>query len=459
MNGTRTSIQRSTVTGFFALVGGSLAIGLLGYHTSRRSYALWSTRTVLALAIAALVVLAAATLLVVAFRRAAGERRIRFWLPMTASALSLLACLGIAELAVRLIVRPDPLGVRFGARPLVPYSWRAVADTNLSRLRMLRSPASYFVEDSLLGWSVGADRESRDGMYRSSEDGIRTLRRAEPLRAAGIRRRVALFGDSFTFSMEVPFDQSWAYALGTMLPPGTQILDFGVDGFGVDQSYLRFHRDARKWAPSVDVLTFIQDDLYRTVSSYPFLRGWTYPFSRPRLFVDGDGLRMENVPVLPADSIFAKASIAEVPFVNRDIFFNADLWTPHVLYHSYLVRLVVTLFPRWPLPNEGTGTDVIVPLATRIIEQFVREARAEGAEPLVVYVPGRSDFASADPLLTPAIGRLLAERGIQLHDVTDCVTHRVAPRAMFLDGRPHYTGAANAAVAACVQPFIAPLLR
>ena len=459
MNGTRASTQRSTIAGFFVLVAASLAIGLLWYHTSRRSYTQWSTRTMLAFIVAALVAAGALTLLVVAFRRASGDRRIRFWLPVTASAISLIACLGIAELAVRLAVRPDPLGVRFGARPLIPYSWRAVADTNLSRLSMLRSPASYFVEDTLLGWSVGADRESRDGLYRSSEDGIRTLKRGEPLRAPGTARRVALFGDSFTFSMEVPFDQSWAYALGPMLPSGTQVLDFGVDGFGVDQSYLRFHRDARKWAPSVDVLTFIQDDLYRTVSSYPFLRGWTYPFSRPRLFVDGDRLRLENVPVLPADSIFAKPSIAEVPFVDRDIFFNADLWTPHVLYHSYLVRLVVTLFPRWPLPNEGTGTDVIVPLATRIIEQFVREARAEGAQPLVVYVPGRSDFASPDPLLTPTIGRLLGARGIPLHDVTECVTHRVAPGAMFLEGRPHYTGATNAAVAACVQPFITSLLR
>ncbi len=458
-SGTHTSTQWLTVAGVYVLAFASAAIALLAYHTSRRSYTTWSSRTVVALLLAALVALGAATVLVVMFHRTRADRRELFWLPLAASVVTLIACLGFAELSVRLLARPDPLGERLGGRTLVPYSWRDVADTNLARLRFLRSPASYFVEDTLLGWNVGADRESRDGMYRSSEDGIRTGRRGEDLHLPGVRRRVALFGDSFTFSMEVPFEESWAFALGPMLPTATQVLDFGVDGFGVDQIYLRFHRDAGKWKPAVDVFVFIQDDLYRAVSSYPFLRGWDYPFSRPRLFVEGDSLQVSNVPTLPADSIFARRSIADIPAIDRDIFFNSDTWTPHFLYHSYLVRLFVTTFPSWPPPPQGTSREVILRLAATIIQRFVREARASGAQALVVYLPARSDFTSTDPLLTQALARRLGERGIPLKDLTACVVRRMSPQAMFLAGRVHYTGAMNAAVAACVQPLIVPLLR
>lgn len=453
------STQLRTAVGFFVLLGSSLTLALLIYRTSGEALAGWSSRSIVAAAVVAIGALSAAALLAKAFRDSADDRRSQLWLPLTASAFIAMVCLGMAEVTVRLLARPDARGVRVGALTLVPYSWRLVADTNLGHLRSFRErPESYFAEDSLLGWSVGVDRETLDGMYRSSDDGIRTMRRGERLAERGVRRRVALFGDSYTFSMEVPFEESWAHYLTGMLPADTQVLDFGVDGYGVDQTYLRFTREAPKWRPAIAVFTLIEDDLYRVVSLYPFLRGWVYPFSRPRFVLQADSLALLNVPVFRADSIFARPSIDQLPFIDMDVFYDPEQWKWRFVYHSYLVRLLVTAFPRWPLGRESTSDAVILQLSSRIVERFVREARALGAQPVVAFLPSRNYFVTHAAVLEGKLAPLLRERGIRLNDLTPCLSQHVAPLAMFLEGRVHYSAAGNAAVAACMEPLIAPLL-
>src|SRR5919109_732526 len=111
--------------------------------------------------------LAAAGLFALAYKRSAHDRK-TFGLHLALNISAGLACLGLVEVSLRILARPDPLGVRVGDMPLVPYDWKAFAGTNLSYLKRSRSDTSFHVEDPLLGWTVGASRESQDGLYKSS---------------------------------------------------------------------------------------------------------------------------------------------------------------------------------------------------------------------------------------------------------------------------------------------------
>jgi hypothetical protein len=78
-------------------------------------------------------------------------------------------------------------------------------------------------------------------------------------------------GDSFTFGLEVRYEDTWPRQLERLLGPEFQVLNFGVDGYGVDQAYLRYRRDGLAWRPEIVVLGVIDDDFRRTMCVYAFL--------------------------------------------------------------------------------------------------------------------------------------------------------------------------------------------
>jgi len=444
--------------GTYLLIGALLLSGLIAYRTSGESgQSLWSGRLRWLTVALLLGASAGVGLLALAYKRSAGDRK-ALWLLLAINVSAVLVCFGLAEVSLRVIAHPDPLGVRIGEIPLVPYDWKAFTSTNLSYLNRSRSDTSFFVEDPLLGWTVGSSRESQDGMYKSSTEGLRSMRRGETLGTKPFTQRIALFGDSFTFGMDVPFEQSWSHHLALNLP-AAQVLNFGVDGYGVDQAYLRFKRDGAQWAPWVSVLSFIQDDLYRCASVYPFLRGWEYPFSKPRFIQDGGKLQLLNVPNLPPGTIFASRSIWELPLLDLDLQFDPYRWKQHPLRGSYLLRLIATEFPVWPVRTAQTSDEVIAQLGSRLIEEFVTTARDRGTEPLIVYLPSRSHFEAGGGQLKNRAGEILAPLEIQIHDLTSCLTAKVPREQLFLNGKPHYSAAGNEAVAECLQPLVAAFLQ
>jgi hypothetical protein len=69
--------------------------------------------------------------------------------------------------------------------------------------------------------------------YFSSVEGIRSAGPGVRMAGATARFRAALVGDSNAFSFEVPFEESWGYHLQELLGAEAQVLNFGVDGYGI----------------------------------------------------------------------------------------------------------------------------------------------------------------------------------------------------------------------------------
>jgi hypothetical protein len=385
--------------------------------------------------------------------RAMGTRR--FAVVVAANLVTVVMLIGAGEAVLRCFAVPGPKGLSVGNTVLLPKDWDDVRRRNAALLAHAPSSISYFVSDSLLGWTVGRGRRSTDGLYASSAEGIRSARSD----VASADRRpstlIAAVGDSYTFGLEVPFEDAWTFRLAEALGPQFGVWNFGVDGYGVDQAYLRYNRDVRPWRPALAVFGFIAHDLGRSMVVYPFISfpEWEFPFAKPRFVLDGAALRLLNTPLLSPADITGYRSVTELPFIDHEPGYNPVEWQRHPIHALYTVRYLVSRFPRWRLANPNTDGAAVDQLNSQLLLSFLRDAAADGTEPLIVYFPSRGDFLGQDRSGKEAVLRILSESGADPLDLTACIAP-LGSETAFIRHRPHYSAEGNAAVARCLLPVV-----
>jgi hypothetical protein len=256
-------------------------------------------------------------------------------------------------------------------------------------------------------------------------------------------------GDSFVFADEVTYEDTWGDRLEKALGSEFQVLNFGVTAYGVDQAYLRYEKDARKWNPKIVIFGFISHDLERTMHVYAFLAfpGWDIPFSKPRFIVRDGALARMNVPPLTPDAIFSRQSISELPFLSTSEATGKRL--AGTLYHlSYLARLFVSRFPPWSAVSPDVSDEGLVSVNAAILKAFVRSAEQAGTIPIVVYFPTKIELENPSaPLFSGK--RALQQAGLAYTDTTSCLL-AVNPADRFVPSGRHYSPHGNAAVANCL---------
>ena len=148
--------------------------------------------------------------------------------------------------------------------------------------------------DSLLGWIGLPNLELRDnygpGLRLSTNvDGMRIHRPATPALAPG-EKRLICSGDSFAFGSGVSDDETFCAYLEQEFP-GVRTLNMAQRGYGIDQAYLWYKRDAIRYPHQVHLFTFIWHDFERMA-----LTSFTgYPKSK--LALKSGHLFTTNVPV------------------------------------------------------------------------------------------------------------------------------------------------------------------
>ena len=81
--------------------------------------------------------------------------------------------LATGEIAIRAVSRSSVEGETVGRVVLKPKSWEAVSQHYRQLLDQAHGDLSYLVYDDLMGWTVGPNGRSANGLYRSSSEGIR----------------------------------------------------------------------------------------------------------------------------------------------------------------------------------------------------------------------------------------------------------------------------------------------
>jgi len=432
--------------------------------------------------------IAASALVIVHQLRRSVPGRASFAATLTLNLLSVLLMFCTAEGFVRVFATTTPAGPAFAGTLLFPRSWENVAARGRAILRKASAQGSFLVYDDQLGWTLGANRRSADynlafvrqylaergrrlpdgnaaqeqwsgfdgpddNIYLSSVEGIRSPRVGMSFATIPAKRRIALVGDSFTFGLEVRYEETWGHQLELALGPEFQVLNFGVDGYGVDQAYLRYRRDVVSWHPDIVILGVIDDDLRRTMCVYGFMcfPRSEIPFPKPRFVVRGDTLVLLNVPLATPDSLFTKKAIAELPFIEHEGSFDPVVWERHSYHAAYSIRFLLSRYRRWYVPGPTVTDEALRDVNGHLLRAFVRSAHEHDSAPIVVYFPSGVDFVP-DPGRPPSVAQDVLERnGIPYLDMTDCVS-RVRPTERF--GRLHYSAATNAAVAKCLRDWI-----
>jgi hypothetical protein len=183
-----------------------------------------------------------------------------------------------------------------------------------------------------------------------------------------------------------------------------------------------------------------------TSLNYP---SWDMPFSKPRFILRDGALQKLNVPPLTPESIFARGSISELPFLEYDRGYRESDWR-HVLFHfSYLIRAFTTWVPRWEAVGPDVSDDALVSVNASILKTFVQTAERSRTAPVVIYHPKRELDARPNSSLAR---RVLQEAGVGYSEPTSCLL-KMDTTDWFIP-RGHYTPQGNAAVVKCLLPIV-----
>ena len=322
----------------------------------------------------------------------------RFALILATSLLVAFAVFAVGELATRLLVKPTIFGMALGPMELAPKDW----DTGRAHLREVwekgSGDLSYQVYDAQLGWNLGPNRRSADGLYLSSLEGIRAPRPDVSFGDLPPKRLIAVLGDSYAFGEKVRYEDAFPAQLEERLGPQYRVLNFGVPGYGVDQSYLRYISDVLSWKPEIVVFSFVWHDLLRTMSVYSFLSfsGFGIPLSKPRFLLTPAGLKQINVPTLAPEEILTKTRVSDLPFLEHTLGYYPLDWNETISYFPHLIRFIVPRFVHQLTPNQNGTNEAVFSVNEAILRAFVKKAKESGSTPIIVYLPGTSSLGESD---------------------------------------------------------------
>jgi len=292
--------------------------------------------------------------------------------------------------------------------------------------------------DELLGWVNVPDTRIED-MYGPGRpltinaQGFRNRGAVAPEVPAG-RVRVVCSGDSFTLGFGVGDDDTWVSQLAA-LEPRFEPVNMGQGGYGVDQAFLWYRRDAAELDHDVQVFAFITGDFRRmqkdTFNGYP----------KPVLKVVDGELTVENVPVPRTAYWFP--------------WFTQNQRKFEKLKAVELVRRLRGENPDQPKVQLALGDRQVRRVVLSMFEELARLNRERGSALVCVHLPMKSDHepAAATDEWRAFLARELAERGIAYADLVAPFRRLPAERvdALFIaedaidlpGAAGHYTEAGN----------------
>lgn len=256
--------------------------------------------------------------------------------------------------------------------------------------------------DAQLGWCPPASAEYGGKNFDSHGARIGPSEVAKE-RTPGLGRIVAV-GCSFTLGHEVEDGEAWPFVLD-LAHDSLEVVNLGVNAYGLDQSWLRYQRDGADYQGDEVWLGWLPTASRRLGSVYrPALSHWSGPLMfKPRFrFVDGE-LALEPNPTRNQAQLFdaltnqeAFLAAAEHDFsVQRAPESYAALGSSW-MHGSGLGRMWLTYAERGgrePATLLEEPTSEFFQLAVEIVRAFRAEVEASGANFKLLVLPGRDVLA------------------------------------------------------------------
>ena len=204
---------------------------------------------------------------------------------------------------------------------------------------------------------------------------------------------IAVFGDSFTENRRINNDFSFISLLGNMFKRKCNVVNFGVDGYGIDQSYLRYKKFSKLNIKHVIYVLYSNDlsNLYET-GLVEMKAGQVY-FRAPRYnwFIHTIGKIRLTYLIIDAYH-HAKRQVGALDIRRESIF-------PNSINSGYRKRrrnivadsMIADFLSKEPNARTTHYADVFM----NLLKHWRSEARNSGAKFTVVVVPDRLSTALA----------------------------------------------------------------
>ena len=262
---------------------------------------------------------------------------------MTLLVASILFAVGLVEGALHLFIKPSEVsyGTVFG-RELPPY--KLIPD------HVKASDFNIGGQDDVLGYVVKNNQTSKDGWVQTNNVAARYRSDVSPEIPVG-KKRILAFGDSYTFGYALPQDETWPYLLEEKLDR-LQILNFGVSGYSIGQSYLRFQRVTEQVDYNAVILVFVpKADLWRDINVSRYIgMGWEAYMLMPRFIIEDGKLRLVERPYKTLSEVI-KHSEENSDHVLREFlrkydrfYFPGKFEVTSYLNHSILFKLMLAAY-------------------------------------------------------------------------------------------------------------------
>ena len=235
---------------------------------------------------------------------------------------------------------------------------------------------------------------------------------------------ISCYGDSFTFCRQVNDNETWEHYLSKL--EKTNVKNFGVGNYGVDQSILRLEREFTNNQTGIVILSVVPDTICRIVSSWKhyYEYGNTFAF-KPRFILKNDEIKIIKniidqqqkfdyyekylVDIQKFDFFYKQKFLKEkitFPysfniFRNMKRNFSILLWVTKIFFYRKLgkdisdlewesMKIIMDINLKWRL-KLFQNTDVIT-LFQKILERFSRYGLSENFVSIFIFIPQKDDI-------------------------------------------------------------------
>jgi lysophospholipase L1-like esterase len=206
---------------------------------------------------------------------------------------------------------------------------------------------------------------------------------------------ISIYGDSFIWGADVDNDNAWGNIFSKKV--NCRVANYGIGGYGTDQSYLRFKYNKQDHSKIV-IIGFSSDDIRRNVNQLRNLFVPSEQFGiKPRFIMTEENcLKLVPIPDLTKEDY---QSLIKNPerYLPHDYFVSEGLSGRLNLEFPYSVRILklsrLLLFriisgnPGYEEFYQPDHESKALQVTTAIIENFYHEAKAKGKYPLVLLIP------------------------------------------------------------------------
>jgi hypothetical protein len=234
------------------------------------------------------------------------------------------------------------------------------------------------------GWSIKPNLMDmpvfKGKVLSSNSKGIRGKR--EYQYGKSIKKRILILGDSFTFGEEVSDNETYSYYLQQALP-SSEVINFGVHGYGHDQMLIYFKEEGIKYEPDIVILGFVGSNMKRNILEFR-------DYSKPKFRVLNGKLKLENSRIMEPGEFIKKK-----PYDSKFV----DLL--NLIYQGYRNKRRLSQIEAEKV-------------TTAILDEMVNIANLINAVPVFIYLPTNDEMSAFNKKLPQEeyLSRYCMNRGI-----------------------------------------------